>query len=214
MSAKYIMQEMVDFRHEGETLLYPRLLISGSCSTDQLASAAASGTTFSPGELKAAIGLLARGMATIMAAGRSVRLEGIGLFTPSLALKQGREREQPGGKGSRRNAASIRVGGVNFRPNKELLHELDRLCVLERTTGIGARRQSAYTPEERLALAQDYLEKHPIMHVSDYASLTGLSRTTAGRELRRWQDTPGSGIGTAGSGPHKVYVREKEQEQA
>ena len=42
--------------------------------------------------------------------------------------------------------------------------------------------------------------------VDTYASLTGLSRTTAGKELRRWYETEGSGIGISGMGTHRVYV--------
>lgn len=37
--------------------------------------------------------------------------------------------------------------------------------------------------------------------------MTGLSRTVAGRELRRLYQTPGSGIGASGRGSHRVYVR-------
>ena len=44
------------------------------------------------------------------------------------------------------------------------------------------------------------------MRPADSAALPGMSRTAAGKELRLWQETPGSGIGSAGTGPHKVYI--------
>lgn len=207
MSAKYVMQEMDDFHHAGETLLYPRMIINGSCGTDELARFVADNTTFNPVEVKGVLELLARGVARMMADGYSVKLDGIGLFTPSLSLKKGKEREEADGSGTRRNASSIEVGGVNFRPSGQLLLEVNRCCRLERAPGRFTRHVSKYTPEERLALAQRFLEQHPILTVGDYACLTGLSRTVAGEELRRWYKTPGTGIGISGRGSHRVYVR-------
>ena len=201
------MQEMKDFHREGEKLLYPRMIIRDCCGTDELAARAAGRTTLNPAEVKAALGLVARAMAWLMAEGRSVRIDGVGLFTPSLSLRKGKEREAADGSGRRRNAGSIEVGGVNFRPSKELLRETNCNCRLTRASGRIACRESEFTPEERLAMAQRYLEANAILTVSVYAALTGLSRTTAGRELRRWRDTPGSGIGIEGRGSHRVYVR-------
>ena len=37
MVAKYIMQEVKDLNNEGDTLLYPRMVIRDSCGTDELA---------------------------------------------------------------------------------------------------------------------------------------------------------------------------------
>lgn len=115
MVAKYIMQEMKDLNNEGDTLLYPRMVIRDSCGTDELAEYISAHTSFSPAEVKGVIELLGHGMARTMAQGRSVRIDGIGLFTPSLAIKEGKEREEPDGSGTKRNAASIRVGDVRFR---------------------------------------------------------------------------------------------------
>lgn len=207
MSARYTMQEMVDFRHAGRTVLYPRMLISRCLDTDGLLRSVARETTFSVGELRAMLMLLARGLASAMAEGQSVRLDGIGRFTPSLSLKAGREREQADGSGTRRNAASIQVGKVNFRADRELVGETRRRCTLERAPDNISRRLSPYTPEERLALALDFLDRNTVMRPADYAALTGMSRTAAGKELRLWQETPGSGIGSTGAGPHKVYIR-------
>lgn len=207
MSAQYVMQEMVDFRHEGGTLLYPRMVMRGCRTTEELVRFVTRDTTFGAGEVRGALALLARGLAEAMASGYSVRLEGIGRFTPSLSLKKGRGRESADGTGTRRNAASIQVGGVNFSPDKELLRELNRLCRLERASGTVTRRRSPYTPAERLALALDYLQTNPVLRVAGYAALTGLSRTVAGKELRLWSEDPASGLAAQGTGSHRVYVR-------
>lgn len=208
--AKYTMQEINDLNREGETILYPRMVIEYCCETEELARVAAGGTTYSPAEVSAAIQLIARGVAQELARGHSVHIGGIGTFTPSLALKTGAERESPDGKGAKRNAQSVCVGGVNFRADKELLCEVGRRCRLERLPGKGFRRhRSPYTPEERLELALRHLETHPVLTLADYVALTGLGRTTASIELRRWASLPGSGIGRDGFGTHRVYIKEK-----
>lgn len=203
------MQEMVDLHNEGRTLLYPRLEMLGNCGLDELAQRVAEGTTFGVGEVKGIICQVAKRMAMTMGMGRSVTLDGIGTFTPALGLKKGREREKSEGDGTRRNATSIEVSNVHFRADKELVHEVRRHCRLERSPKQNRIRRPKCPPEERLALAQRFLEKHPMMSVGDYAALTGLGRTRAGEELRRWAGTDGSGIGTEGMGSHRVYVRQE-----
>lgn len=207
--AQYTMQEMNDLHNEGETLLYPRMVITDCCEGDTLAERMAEGTTFSAGEIQGMFHLLARELSHQMAQGRSVKIEGVGLFTPSLSLKKGKKREAPDGNGTRRNAESIEVGGVNFRPDKELLYELNRFCKLERMPGKFGRRVSKYSPEQRMELAKHFLASHPVLTVSDYVKLTGLSKTTAGRELRNWHQLPDSEICAMGRGAHRVYVLKK-----
>ena len=206
--AQYAMQEVNDLNNEGETLLYPRMVIEGCFDMDEVIRRVARTTTFSSGDVKGVLEAVRLEMAYMMASGYSVRLDGIGTFTPSLALRKGKERETPDGE-SRRNATSIKVGSINFRVDKEWVREVDSNCHLTRKTGGYKRHVSKYTPEERLALAQRYLETHSELTVLGYAYLTGLSRTTAGRELRRWHETEGSGIDIKGFGSHRVYVRER-----
>ena len=94
MSAEYTMQEMNDLHAEGKTLRYPRMIISSRCDTDELVRLAAEGTTFGIAEIRGILDRLAQIAARQMARGRSVQLAGIGTFTPSLTLKEGKEREE------------------------------------------------------------------------------------------------------------------------
>ena len=121
-----------------------------------------------------------------------------------------KEREQPQESTTKRNARSIYVSGVNFRTDKALIRETNHWCELERASWKPARSSKKYTPEQRLALAHQYLDKHAFLTVSIYRQLTGLVRSTATVELRKWAHTPGSGIDTSGIGSHKVYVKRKE----
>ncbi|MBQ8937523.1 MAG: DNA-binding protein, partial [Bacteroidaceae bacterium] len=62
-----------------------------------------------------------------------------------------------------------------------------------------------------LERAHQFLREHHYMHVSDYAKLTGLSRTSAQRELRELATYQYSGITIEGRGSHRVYVLRKQE---
>lgn len=200
------MQEMPDMKKEGETLLYPRMEITGTCETDELVEACIKGSTFNRAEVRVALDLITGTMARFMAEGRSVRIEGIGLFTPTLTLKKGREREDAEGNSPRRNAASIKIGGINFRADRTLINETNTLCNLERGSGVKKHRRPKTTAEERLAMAKKYLEENPFITVSEYSKMADLNRTTAAKELKAWAADTESGIAIKGLGTHKVYI--------
>lgn len=48
------------------------------------------------------------------------------------------------------------------------------------------------------------------MTVAEYKQLTGLSHTTAGKELKKWAATPNSGIYFKGKGSHKIYIKKNQ----
>ena len=52
MAATYTMQEMKDLHNENETILYPRMIIKGQCSTEELIEDIAHHTTYNTGELR------------------------------------------------------------------------------------------------------------------------------------------------------------------
>ena len=141
-----------------------------------------------------------------MGEGRSVKIDGLGIFTPTLGLREGFERESGEPDEQRRNAMSICISGVRFKPDKTLLRETAGQCTLERTSWKFRKSSQRYTPQERLKLAQDYLAEHSFMTVADYERLTGLLHTAAACELRMWRETEGSGISCHGRGSHRVYV--------
>ncbi len=200
------MQEMPDMKKEGETLLYPRMEITGTCETDELVEASIKGSTFNRGEVRGALDLITGTMARFMAEGRSVRIDGIGLFTPTVKLRKGKERENIEGNSPRRNAASIEIGGINFRADRTLINETNTLCNLERGSGVKKCRRPKTTAEERLNIVKKYLEENPFITVSDYSKMVELNRTTAAKELKAWAADTESGIAIKGLGTHKVYI--------
>lgn len=156
MAATYTMQEMKDLHNENETILYPRMIIKGQCSTEELIEDIAHHTTYNTGELRGMIMALKDAMAREMSRGYSVKLDEIGTFTPSLGITEGKEAEQPAGE-TRRNARSIKIRNINFRADKELIRKTEGHCTLERESGTSKLKTSHHSSEKRLKMALDFL---------------------------------------------------------
>ena len=210
--AKYEMQEMNLPNEEGKRVLYPRLMLGKRVETGYIAKMLAQRTTFSAAEVVGLLMGLADQISDQMAQGRPVRLEGIGTFTPGLTLCEGKGRESGEENDARRNAQSVEIGKILFRPDKSFLQRTNRECDLERSKLKFQRSSKKYTPEQRLELALRYLDSHPYMRIADYVAITGLRPTTASLELKKWAKQPDSGIGFSGWGTHKVYVRMDSQQ--
>ena len=207
--ASYEMQESNLPGKDGERVLFPRMKLWGQMDLDEITQKICRASTFSPGDVKGLIQALAEEIARGMAEGLSVKIDGIGVFTPALGLREGFERETGKAGDRRRNATSICLDRIHFRADKELLQETARHCTLERSAWKFRKSSKRYTPEQRLRLAQEYLSAHPYLTVADYAGLTGLLSEAARKELKHWSEDETSGIGSSGRGSHKVYVRKE-----
>lgn len=208
--AEYEMQESNLPNEEGKRILFPRMKLWNQVNLEYIASNINYASTFTPEDIIGLVHSLTQEIAYQMAQGNSVKVDGLGIFTPALGLRKGKERESGEKKGQRRNAMSICVQNINFRADKQFIEETGRRCILNRSEIKPNRSSSKYTPEQRLQLAQKYLEEHPYMRVNDYCQLTGLLRNTAAKELKHWREMPETGITTNGRGSHKLYVKRKE----
>lgn len=205
--AYYVMEEMPDIHKKGTRILYPKLTGLVQISTKELVERIAGKSTFSKGEIVGILQLLGESMSEMMAKGCSVKLEGIGNFTPSLKLCKGKKREEADEKSIHRNARSIEIGNVNFRPDSEWVKSIDIKCNLERYPEKRVYSSQQYTPEERRNIANEYLKTHPFLTVKIYQELTGLLHTAAANELKLLASIPESGIGIAGKGVHRIYIK-------
>ena len=146
---------------QGEPITYPKMVMTGQTGTRELAEYIAMTSGFSKGVTEGVICELGEALAHEMGMGRSVKIEGLGVFTPALSIYPDKEREQPQESSTKRNARSIYVSGVNFRTDKALIRETNHWCELERASWKPAHSSKKYTPEQRLALAHQYLANTP-----------------------------------------------------
>ena len=205
--AKYIKQEMNDLSGKGEEKVYYRLQTERNISFNELTQ-----------QIEQHHGIMHRGlvknvmthvvdaMAELLGNGYSVTIDGLGTFKASIGLEEDKVMDTFDGDETKRNARSLRLTGINYRADKELVKNSNQHCKLERA-GESRLHHSPYTQEERLKLALQYLSEHGAMRVAEYMELTGLSRTKAAMELRAFRQDASSGITFIGRGSAKVYVK-------
>lgn len=87
----------------------------GMCGLETPVRSMSYAASFTPGDIVGIVRSAAQAMAENMADGNSVKIDGIGVFTPSLGLRKGVKRESGVEDEPRRNAASICVDSIRFR---------------------------------------------------------------------------------------------------
>ncbi len=223
--AKYIKKEMVDLNNAGKTIFTYRMQTIPMDSDDFIRDCARN-TTFSEGELRGMLGIMADCLAHRMARGYSVTIEGLGTFKAQVGMsrdarqrkeeeeKQTAARATDGSDDSQQNetekphalnARSLEVTGVLWKPAKSLVSETRMACRLERG-GTEKLRTSKYTFEERKTRALAFIKRNTVMRVGDYARITGLSHTRAAAELKELCRDESSGITSTGTYGSKVFL--------
>ena len=117
--AEYQMQTSNLPNEDGEKILFPRIKIWGQVDLDYLAQRINYASTFTPGDIIGLVKSLTQAIAREMGEGHSVKVDGLGVFTPSLGLREGFERESAEQGGQKRNVSSICVDNINFRADKD-----------------------------------------------------------------------------------------------
>jgi len=207
--AKYIKQEMSDLKGTGENKCYYRLETTGNLSTkDLVAGIAQPGSGLSEGTVMHVLRSLTDKVSNYLAEGYSVSIEGLGTFKAAIGVREDKEMDTIDGVEPKRNAASLRIKGINYRADKELIKDTNTQCQLTRA-GVNKIYRSPYIREERLQLALKYVSDpaHPVMHIADYAAIAGLSLSSAAKELVEFRNDQESGITTSGRGTNKVYIK-------
>ena len=205
--AKYIKQEMIDLSGKGEEKVYYRLQTERNIDFNELTlQIEEHHNLMNRGLVKSVMAYVVDEMAELIGKGYSVTIDGLGTFRASIGLEEDKDMDTFDGDDTKRNARSLRLTGINYRTDKELIKKANRHCKLERA-GESRLHHTPYSKEERLKLAQQYLEEHGAMRVVEYMELTGLSRTKATLELKEFRQDTSSGITFVGQGSAKVYVK-------
>lgn len=211
MAVNYTMQKMNNLNREGESLMFPKMVLRGQCTIQELAKEMEKYSTFNRSEIMGILTLLSERMTARMANGYSIKLDEIGTFTPVLGLKKRSDGEIA--DAGKTNARCIGVSHIHFRPDKSFTLHTALQCKLKKSPLYFGCMKSPYSPGKRLEMAKDYLKRHGILTVKEYEALVKMRHTSATLELKQWSRMPESGITTHGKGSHKVYVCcEKEQE--
>jgi predicted histone-like DNA-binding protein len=208
--AKYFMREMYDMNGVGERLAYPQIVEFGQILEDEFVRRVGEeGIGLNQSVVESALAGISEKLAQLMGLGYSVKVRGLGTFAISLGMEQGKDYEKIGADDSEdgpRNAQSIKVKRVRFKADKKLMRRATHWCNLERD-GERYIRRLCTSEEERRLKAIEFIGKNLFMKVADYMRLTGMSKTMAAKELRRFRQDPASGITVKGHGTHIIYVK-------
>lgn len=212
--AKYIKQEMVDLNGKGEVKAYYRMKTNRNIDFRELAMHVQQHhSIMNRGLVENVMSTVVDSLAELLGEGYSVTIDGLGTFKASLGLKRDKEMDTFDGEDSKRNARSLQLTGINFKVDKALVREANSYCKLERE-GESRLHHSPFTREERLALAQEYLNQNGAMKVKNYMELTGLSHTKAILELKQFRQDASTRITTIGRRSTLVYVKRNEDEES
>lgn len=236
---RYFKQEIRDLRNpeSGRVREVYKVLLDRGDSAEEFMSHLSRHSRMGPGTIEAAMIYIAHCLGERLAETGSVTLPGVGTISLAIRPKEGRAKglidrsvegaetdadgdAQDSGDAAEShelNARSMELHHLNFRPAKELMddvaHRIKDNGGYELVWGRGGVR--LHKPRqarrlERFAAARAYLAEHEFMRVSDYAELTGLSLSSAQRELRLARELDHSGLAAKGRGSHRVYVLRKD----
>lgn len=202
MAAKYDFKTSPDVQgKEEQPALYPQLVVSGTKDLKDLAKDISRRSAIKEGTIIGLFCDLEDIIANYLADGYNVKLGELGTFSATLTCRKVTKKSEI-------RAASVHFDNVKFKPTRKFRKKVCAEGKLERAE-YGFRTSSTlYSEEERFALLTDYLKKHAVITCKEYCELTGLLKTKAGKELRRWSEE--KKIEREGRVPHVMYKERME----
>ncbi len=197
MAAKYDFKTSPDIQGDKEQpTLYPQIVVSGTKDLTDLAKDVARRSTIKEGTVLGLFCDLESIIANYLADGYNVRLGELGTFSAALTCRKVTDKHEI-------RAASVHFDNVKFKPTRQFRKEIRAKGELERAEYGFRISSSQYSEEERFALLTAYLKEHSVINCKEYCKLTGLLKTKAGIELRRWYND--KRITREGRTPHVMY---------
>lgn len=177
MSILFDWYETPDPTGEREkTLLHPRPFRAGTVRSRDIERDIEQATTFTRADVAGALKALSAAVGSRLAMGQGVRLDGIGSFSVTLTVA-GTEVEPD----TKRKGALVRVSGIRFEPDAELLRHLGTVhCEQLQLT-----HSADITDAEVDRRVKAYLAEHHFFRRRDLETLCRLTKATALRHICR-----------------------------
>lgn len=208
--AKYKLQEMPDVHHSGKKRVFPKLVTNRQMDTKEfIEKLRLHNRAISESVTTAVLTDIANFLGEMLAAGYTVKLDGLGTYSLSLDFDDDKPVEMQGDD-DKMLYRKVRVRDVNYKSDPELVKYINNEIELERDLGgVSRLYEQKYTLEERIGRAAEWLESHAFFTLHDYAAMNNLSRTTASLELKMLTSGDEAPFDYTGSGSHKVWVKRK-----
>ena len=206
--ADYILQELPIQQEDGTKKVYPRMQVYSRFDYEKvLERMTAYPGSPGKGALMSAFSTLNQMLISTLPEGHTIKIDGIGTFSLSLEFDDEKPNELVN-KDDAMTHRHVKIKDINFRADPNLLKALNKETNFVRTeAGVRSLAQPRKNLEERIRKAIEHIEKHGFLSITDYVRLTGLSRSSASKELRSFEADPDVPIKGSGQPPHKVWVK-------
>ena len=190
---------------ESDVRLYPVAVKQRMVKLSDMAEDISMACSLSAPDVKAAIPAIADALVRYLNAGCHVELDGFGTFSLSLACRK--EKDQPTPVITSPDdvrPSQLCVSRVRFDAKAEVMNRLTG--PFKRTdTPIPSRREVTMSAAEREALLMVHLDRHHAITISNYMTLTGLTRRHANEELTAFVNS--GKLICQGTPPHLFFVK-------
>ena len=212
--ANFVLQELPEEMSEGKKVVFPKMQTYSLHDYETVIKhMRIYAGSISDGLIRAVFDALVSTMQSWMPLGHNIKIDGLGVFSLSLgfdtstpsekAFSQEQDDEDPKTK-----YRHICIKGINFKPDPELLKEMNRQATFNRVgVEVEVQKTSPYTREERLAKAKMIISTRGYMTLTDYALETRQSKSAASKDLKRMVANPDSDLTCRGMGSHKIWIK-------
>ena len=214
--ANYILKELPGEMTDGKTVVYPKMQVFSLHDYEKVIYNMRVYTNgIGEGAIRAVFDALAQAMICWLPLGHTMKIDGLGVFSLSLGFdtSSASEKAEKIKQAFREDLdpklkyRHVRIKGINFKPDPELLKEMNRQATFDRVgVDVEVPKISKYTREERLAEAKKIISTLGYMTLTDYALATGQSKSAASKDLKQMVVDPDSGITCRGIGSHKIWI--------
>lgn len=176
MTAVYKMEKNPPKKGSGKKIvLHPRIIPWGTLNTEALIEEGSKRSTYTRGDLKGAVRLIADMLAEKLEDGYNVYLDGIGYFSVSLCSRPVEDKKEL-------RSESVHFKNVNFRCCAKLKKALKNIP-LERYK---EPKKADFSQEEKERRLLWYLERHAYITTMGYQGLNGCTQYMARKELKQF----------------------------
>jgi hypothetical protein len=179
---------------DGKRHFYPRTDSIRTIDTETILNSREFGHV---GELGFAVSALVQRMSKYLSMGHSVKIDGLGIFSPVLAFdEKGIGTVEQGSNEQVEKAFNykpVSMDTVSFRIDPAWRQNLRELTRCEKV-GFNYETRSERTFEERVALTRDYVREQGFITVAGYARLHDLKWSTAQKEMDMLKRNPEYGF--------------------
>lgn len=190
----FYIQELPNM-HDGEEKVFPKLSTYNQFDNKKMIKRIAMEAGINEGVVMATLDAIPKALKNILLEGHTCKIDGLGTFSLSLSFD---------------GTMNPQVSRLNLKVDSEFMRELREKARFTKTNSeiVGVKASKGHI-EEHLELALQWLCNHPFITLQDYANITGVSTSTASRELKQITENPESAITTEGKGNRKVWVNAK-----